>query len=151
MTFAGNALKNGRDGYGPKKTPLFVDGGLSALTGYPQYKKAGGDATRYALANLQEDGFLAWGGHMAYTASDDVSVYAEDKSKVHELKTHYPFYELMWEIDPKATRKLIETMWNGTSSIGRFSTSTATAHPGHKACFGKTSTKAARFSSGARA
>ncbi len=147
-TFAGNSLKNGRDVYGPKKTPLFVDGinvdtlepvkwksenghpwvlsdlgnqqnffrtlaGLSALTGDPQYKKAAVEATRYALANLQEGGFLAWGGHMAYNASDDVTVYAEDKSRVHELKNNFPFYELMWEVDPRATRKLIETMWNG--------------------------------------
>ncbi len=147
-SFADVALKYGRDSYGPKHTPLFVDGinwdthepvmwksrdghawalsdlgnqqnffrmlvGLSALTGDPKYKQAAVDATRYALTNLMENGFLAWGGHMAYNASEDVIVCAEDKGRVHELKCHYPFYELMWEIDPRATRTLIETMWNG--------------------------------------
>ena len=148
QSFADNALQYGRDTYGPKHTPLFVDGinvdthepvkwksanghawvlsdlgnqqiffrtlvGLSALTGDPKYKRAAVDATRYAFANLIEDGFLAWGGHMAYNASDDVTVFAEDKSRVHELKSTYPFYDLMWEIDPRITKALIETMWNG--------------------------------------
>ncbi|MEI7728460.1 MAG: pectate lyase [Verrucomicrobiota bacterium] len=148
QSFADAALKYGRDTYGPKHTPLFVDGinmethepvmwksrdghawalsdlgnqqnffrtlvGLSALTGDPQYKQAAIEATRYALTNLMEGGLLAWGGHMAYNASEDIIVCAEDKGRVHELKSHYPFYELMWEIDPRATKTLIETMWNG--------------------------------------
>lgn len=146
--FADNALEHGRDRYGPKKTPLFVDGmhaethepvrwksrqgrewvlsdlgnqqvffrtlaGLTALTGEARYKQAAVDATRYALDHLVEDGYLVWGGHMAYNASDDVSVFSEDKAKVHELKNNYPYYELMWEVDRRATRTLIETMWNG--------------------------------------
>ena len=148
QAFADVALTYGRDTYGPKRTPLFVDGvnaethdpvmwksrdghpwalsdlgnqqvffrtlvGLSALTGDPRYKQAAVDATRYALTNLVEKGFLAWGGHMAYNASEDVIVCAEDKGRVHELKCHYPFYELMWEVDPRATQALIENMWNG--------------------------------------
>jgi len=148
QSFADVALKGGRDTYGPKRTPLFVDGinsdthepvmwksrdghpwvlsdlgnqqtffrtlvGLSALTGDPRYRQAAVDATRYALTNLMENGFLAWGGHMAYNATDDIVVCAEDKGRVHELKCHYPFYELMWEIDPGATKALIENMWNG--------------------------------------
>jgi pectate lyase len=30
----------------------------------------------------------------------------------HELKHHYPFYEMMWEVDPEATRRFIEAFWN---------------------------------------
>ncbi|MBI4891800.1 MAG: pectate lyase [Acidobacteria bacterium] len=146
--FADTALAHGRDNYGPRHTPLFVDGihfetrepvrwksvdgrtwvlsdlgnqqlffrtlaGLSALTGDPRYKQAAADATRYAFDHLIEGGYLVWGGHMAYNASDDVSVFAEDKTKTHELKNNYPFYELMWEIDPRTTKSLIENMWNG--------------------------------------
>ena len=145
--FADVALKDGRDTYGPKHTPLFVDGinfetrqpvmwkskdghawvlsdlgnqqvffrtltGLSALTGDPKYKQAAVDATRYAFANLMEKGLLAWGGHMAYNASEDVNFAAEDKGRVHELKDHFPFYELMWEVDSNATKSMIENMWN---------------------------------------
>jgi pectate lyase len=147
-SFANDALKYGRDTYGPKHTPLFVDGinaethepvkwksanghpwvlsdlanqqnffrtlaGLSALTGDPKYKQAAVDATRYAFANLLEGGLLAWGGHMTYNASDDIVVFSEDKARVHELKSTYPFYELMWEIDPRVTKTMIEAMWNG--------------------------------------
>lgn len=147
QAFADVALTYGRDTYGSKHTPLFVDGinmethapvmwksrdghpwvlsdlgnqqiffrtlvGLSALTGEPRYKQAAVAATRYALTNLMENGLLAWGGHMAYNASEDVTVCAEDKGRVHELKCHYPFYELMWELDPRATKTLIENIWN---------------------------------------
>lgn len=146
--FGDNVIAWGRDVYGPKHTPLFVDGvnvdthepamwkspdgrewalsnlgnqqilfrtlvGLSALTGDGRYKEAAAAATRYALANLKVAGYLSWGGHMAYDASNDVLVFAEDKAQVHELKSHYPYYELMWEVDPAATKALIEYMWNG--------------------------------------
>ena len=49
---------------------------------------------------------------MTYNATDDDVVYAEDKAKVQELKCHYPYYELMWETNPKATKALIENTWN---------------------------------------
>jgi len=147
QSFADVALEHGRDTYGPKQTPLFVDGiniethapvmwksrdghpwvlsdlgnqqnfvrtlvGLSALTGEPRYKQAAVEATRYALSNLMENGLLAWGGHMAYNASEDVTFFAEDKGRVHELKCHFPYYDLMWEIDPSATKTLIQNIWN---------------------------------------
>lgn len=146
-TFGDNVLAHGRDVYGPRRTPLFVDGidiktlepvkwkstngeewvlvdlgnqqnlfrtlcGLSALTGDAQYKDAAKAAVRYAFDNLRDGKLMAWGGHMAYNASSDAVVWAEDKGKVHELKSHYPFYELMWEVDPAETRAVIEHTWN---------------------------------------
>jgi pectate lyase len=147
-TFGDSVLAYGRDVYGPKHTPLFVDGvnvdthepvmwkspdghewalsnlgnqqilfrtlaGLSTLSGDEKYREAAREATRYALTYLKFGGYLSWGGHMAYDASNDVLVFAEDKEQVHELKSHYPYYELMWEVDPAETRALIEYMWNG--------------------------------------
>ena len=56
--------------------------GLSALTGEPRYRQAAVDATRHALTHLMENGLLAWGGHMAYNASEDVTFFAEDKGRV---------------------------------------------------------------------
>lgn len=146
-TFADNVLKHGRDVYGPRHTPLFIDGinidtlepvnwksrdgsewvlsdlgnqqilfrtldGLTALTGDSKYRQAAVDATKYALANLRYGGLLAWGGHAAYNASADAFVWAEDKGKVHELKENYPYYQLMWEIDPDGARSVIENIWN---------------------------------------
>ncbi len=146
--FGDATLSYGRDVYGPKRTPLFVDGmkiatrepvtwrspggrewvlvnvasqqnffrtlaGLSALTGDAHYRGAALEAIGYAFANLKHEGYLSWGGHMAYDASTDTLVFAEDKDQVNELKSHYPFWELMWEADPEETRSLIETIWNG--------------------------------------
>ncbi|UCD27299.1 MAG: pectate lyase [Planctomycetota bacterium] len=140
--FADKVLEHGYDVYGPKKTPLFVDGinvdtleppvwvwkgkkrvlsnqatqqnlfralvGLSAATGDPKYRQAAVDAVRYAFGHLQDgSGLLYWGGHAYYDALEDKAV-----SGVHELKHHYPYYELMWQVDPGATRRFIEAVWD---------------------------------------
>jgi pectate lyase len=145
--FADNALKYGKDDYGQKKTPLFVDGlnidthepvkwkfpkgdewvlvdlgnqqnffrtltGLSNLTGEQKYKQSAVEAIRYAYKNLRFGKMLAWGGHMAYNATADSAVFAPDKSMAHELKSHYPFYDLMWEVNPVETKVMIEDIWN---------------------------------------
>jgi pectate lyase len=31
---------------------------------------------------------------------------------LHSLKCNYPYYQLMWEVDPTATRKFIEAYWS---------------------------------------
>jgi len=143
--FADNVLKYGRDTYGPKHTPLFVDGlnihthepvewiapngdrwilsnlasqqnlfrtldGLTAITGDPKYKQAAVDAIKYAFENLRSpNGFLYWGGHSAYDAMADKSC----GRGIHEFKSLYPYYELMWEVNPRVTRQFIESFWSG--------------------------------------
>jgi len=143
--FADNVLKYGRDIYGPKHTPLFVDGlnihthepvkwiapngdrwilsnlasqqtlfrtldGLTRITGDPKYKQAAMDAIKYAFENLRSpNGLLYWGVLAAYDAQAD-KVYS---SKWHHvLKINYPYYELMWQVDAKATRDVIEAFWS---------------------------------------
>ena len=141
---ADKVLEHGRDTYGPKKTPLFVDGlnvdtlqppvwkrkgetwvlsnlasqqnlfrtldALSAATGDAKYRQAATGAIRYAFDHLQDrSGLLYWGGHYCYDALGDRLV---GESRTHEFKHHYPYYELMWRVDPKATRRLIEAAWN---------------------------------------
>jgi pectate lyase len=160
--FADNVLKYGRDTYGPKHTPLFVDGinihthepvkwispkaeestpwpllafrandteewilsnfasqqtllrtldGLSTVTGDPKYRDAAKEATKYALDNLiAPNGLFYWGYSAAYNAHAD-KVFILKGS--HTLKVHYPYYELMWEVDQKATKKFIEAFWSG--------------------------------------
>lgn len=143
--FADNVLTHGRDVYGPKHTPLFVDGlnvdthepatwltendeswvmsnlasqqnlfrvlvGLTNLTGDPKYRGAAVEALEYAFANLQhKEGLLDWGGHRVYDAAGEKAV---GEGYRHELKSHYPFYELMWEVNPSATRRFLEEFWN---------------------------------------
>lgn len=146
--FADNVLALGRDTYGPKQTPLFVDGlnigthqpvlwknadgtewvlsnlgsqqnllrtldGLSRLTGDRRYKAAAGDAIRYAFDHLWRNGLLCWGGHQAYNATADVMVHRGKDTSYgeHELKCHFPHYELMWEVDPRRTSEMIENIW----------------------------------------
>jgi len=144
-TFADNVLKYGRDTYGPKHTPLFVDGlnihthepvkwidpdgtkwilsnlasqqnlfrtldGLTRITGDPKYKQAAMDAIKYAFEHLRSpNGLLYWGGHSAYDAGADKPC----GSLAHENKNFYPHYELMWEVNPMATRQFIESFWSG--------------------------------------
>jgi pectate lyase len=141
--FADNVLKYGRDTYGPKHTPLFVDGlnihthepvkwinpdgyrwvlsnlasqqtllrtldGLSTITGDPKYKQSAMDAIKHAFENLQApNGLFYWGHVAAYDAQAD-KVFGS----LHDLKIHYPYYELMWQVDPSATKRFIEAFWS---------------------------------------
>jgi pectate lyase len=143
--FADNVLKYGRDTYGPKHTPLFVDGlnvnthepvkwinpdgykwvlsnfasqqtllrtldGLSTITGDPKYRDAAMQATKYMFDDLQApNGLLYWGHRAAYDALGD-KVFTEDNH--HILKIHYPYYELMWQVNSEATKRFIEAYWS---------------------------------------
>ncbi|MHC4537291.1 MAG: hypothetical protein ACYS6K_25410, partial [Planctomycetota bacterium] len=144
-TFADNVLKYGRDTYGPKHTPLFVDGlnihthepvkwiapngerwilsnlasqqnlfrtldALTTITGDPKYRQVAMDAIRYAFENLKSpNGLLYWGMVAAYDAQAD-KVYA--LGDTHCLKWHYPYYELMWKVNPTATKQFIDSFWS---------------------------------------
>lgn len=142
--FADKVLEHGRDKYGDRHTPLFVDGlnvdtleppvwkkggeewmlsnlatqqnlfrvldGLTTATGDAKYGNAAVSATRYAFRNLRDsNGLLFWGGHCCYDALGDKVV---GESRNQEFKHHYPYYELMWQVDPDATRRLIEASWS---------------------------------------
>jgi len=153
IEFADNVLKYGRDTYGPKHTPLFVDGlnihthepvkwispvgdpftateteewilsnfasqqnllrtldGLSGITGDPKYRQAAMDAIRYAFDHLRNpNGMLYWGHVAAYDAQAD-KVWGD----IESFKLHYPHYELMWKVDPTATKELIDAFWSRT-------------------------------------
>ncbi len=169
-TFADNVLEHGRDTYGKRHTPLFVDGInvdtheppmwklprecaeawgmprqwvmtdmacqqvlfrvldlLSKLTGDIKYRQAAIDSFRYHFEHLQHvDGLLFWGGHAMIDAVTERPVgegYKDWRRKIampgfwdvgvqHELKHHYPCYDLMWETDPHATRRFIEGFWS---------------------------------------
>jgi len=145
--FADNVLKYGRDTYGPKHTPLFVDGlnihthepvkwktpsgarwivsnfasqqnllrtldALTMVTGDSKYRQAAVEAVTYALEHLQSpNGLLYWGGHIAYDALGD-RISGRGPGGNHELKYHFPYYELMWQVDPKSTKRYLESLWS---------------------------------------
>jgi pectate lyase len=86
--------------------------GLTALTGEPKYRQAAEEASRYALKHLQTpNGLLYWGGHLAWDLQAEKPV--GQGTDTHELKGHQPYYELMWRVDPQATRRLMEAIWAG--------------------------------------
>src|SRR4030042_1452631 len=67
------------------------------------------DAIKYAFENLRNpNGLLYWGGHAAYDAGADRPCGSDN----HELKSLYPYYELMWEVNPQATKQFIEAFWS---------------------------------------
>jgi pectate lyase len=84
--------------------------GLSSLTDKGHYCLAAADATRYALQHLQSpSGLLYWGGHLAWDLDQNKPV--GQYHGIHELKGQQPYYEFMWQLEPEATRKLLEGIW----------------------------------------
>jgi len=84
--------------------------GLSRLTGERRYREAAEESMRYVFEELTDDaGLVRWGGHVAYDLeSDEPAAWR----MYHELKCHFPFYELFWKLDPGATRDYVEAFWN---------------------------------------
>lgn len=84
--------------------------GLSELTGEECYKQAAADAVKYMFDHQTgTNGLLYWGGHQFV---DLQTMQNHFQSRPHELKNHFPFYEFMWEVDPVATQKMLEAIWN---------------------------------------
>lgn len=85
---------------------------LSELTGDDRYRTAAARSVEYAFRHLRYGRLFHWGGHMAYDLAGRQTVFAPDKGPQHELKCHYPFYELMNGIDPGETKAYIEAFWD---------------------------------------
>ncbi|MBN2292648.1 MAG: hypothetical protein JXM70_09495 [Pirellulales bacterium] len=140
-TFYDNVLKHGRDNYGQKtplfadgidmetKSALVAPNGtvicnfisqqnllrglvaLSRTTGDEKYRQAAAEATKYVLTHLvsPKSGLIYWGGHVYWDLKTDSPRF--DPHNSHELKHDFPYYDLMFEVDPQATRKFIERYW----------------------------------------
>ena len=86
--------------------------GLSRLTGDPTYENAAKAAIDYHFSHLVDDsGLLRWGGHQFVDLAtlDPVGRFDAD---VHEFKSHFPYYELLWETDPDATTRFLRAVWD---------------------------------------
>ena len=83
---------------------------LSETTDDAGYREAAIELVEYAFEKLAGvGGLLNWGGHVAYDV--DADEVATNKGGPHELKFEYPFYDLLWEVDPDATRRFVESAW----------------------------------------
>ncbi len=86
--------------------------GLSNLTGDTRYKDRAMESIRYHFDHLTSDcGLLRWGGHQFMDLQTLEAVGHFDANQ-HEFKNNFPFYELMWEVDPDATARFIRAFWN---------------------------------------
>lgn len=87
--------------------------GLSNLTGDERYREHAKESVRYYFDNYQDDGgLLFWGGHRFVDLKTLEPEGPSEKEMVHELKNAYPYYELMFEVDPQATMNFINGFWN---------------------------------------
>ena len=78
---------------------------LTNLTGEARYKDAARANYSYYFAHFQDEGgLLRWGGHCAI----DLKSLQPVGPLIHELKNAYPFYELMYEVNPDATVRYIQ-------------------------------------------
>ncbi len=86
--------------------------GLSALTGEDRYESAARAAVRYHFDELvDETGLLRWGGHQFVDLATLEPVGHFD-ADTHEFKCHFPDYDLCWQVDPDATRRMLRAVWN---------------------------------------
>ncbi|NUB93588.1 pectate lyase [Haloterrigena sp. SYSU A121-1] len=84
---------------------------LSRTDGDERYRDAAVEIVDWFLEHLTDSrGLPYWGGHVAYDLEADAL--ATNKDGPHELKFEYPFYDLFWEADPKATRRFVEAFWD---------------------------------------
>ena len=87
---------------------------LTNLTGDPKFKAAAKAQYGYYFAHYQDKGgLLQWGGHRFVDLRTlAVMGFSGPSDSPHELKNVYPYYELMYEVNPDATRRFITGFWN---------------------------------------
>jgi pectate lyase len=86
--------------------------GLNALTGEASYRDRAQAICRFALRNTRRRGMLLWGNHAAVDLVSKRPVFLRVKGKVHEIKAHYPPYDLLWAADPVALEAHITFAWH---------------------------------------
>lgn len=85
--------------------------GLSALTGEDRYESAAREATRCMFENMQQPGgLLPWGTHLFVDLND--KQIQEVKGRNHELHGWFPYFDLLRQVSPEGTRRLVKGMWN---------------------------------------
>lgn len=85
---------------------------LSLLTGNQDYSQAAVETARHVLEHHQmESGLLPWGGHQFLDLKTLSRVHGID-SQGHELKRHFPYYQLIFEADSERAAKLVRGIWD---------------------------------------
>ncbi len=87
--------------------------GLTNLTGDERYKTKAMAAIRYHFDHLASPcGKLRWGGHQ-FIDLQTLKPVGHFDANCHEFKANFPFYELMWEVNPEHTARFLRALWAG--------------------------------------
>lgn len=86
---------------------------LSMLTGNNLYLHEAQNITEYFLENYADkaSGLLQWGGHRFVNLETGDIEGPASKECVHELKHHFPFYDLLFQMQPEATENFLKGFW----------------------------------------
>jgi hypothetical protein len=96
--------------FGSQQNLMRVFTSLTELTGDKKYLNAAAEATQYMFDHHSDkNGLLYWGGHQFV---DLETMDHQFEGRPHELKSNFPYYDFMWEVDPVATRRLLRAIWN---------------------------------------
>ncbi len=83
----------------------------SILTGDKKYENAAKESIEYHFDYLMDSsGLMQWGGHR-FIDLKTLNI-VSTKGMFHELKNHFPYYELMFLVNPEKTEKFISAFWN---------------------------------------
>lgn len=84
----------------------------SIVTNDLKYHEEAKIITKYFMDYFQdENNLFRWGGHQ-FINLDTLKVEGpQSKNQVHELKNHYPFYDLMIEINQEKVENFLAQMW----------------------------------------
>ncbi|HXJ60024.1 MAG TPA: LamG-like jellyroll fold domain-containing protein [Verrucomicrobiae bacterium] len=85
---------------------------LSRLTGNARYAEAADRYVRdYFKYAVKPNGLLVWGSHIFYDAYADKAGGDGDGQGPHEILVYHPEWPELYRVDPKATRREIDGIW----------------------------------------
>jgi pectate lyase len=85
---------------------------LTRLTGDARYRRAAEDSVSYHFEELLSGcGLPRWGGHQFIDLATLAPVGRFD-ADCHELKNNFPYWELMWRVNPEGTARCLRAFWN---------------------------------------
>ncbi|MDW6001793.1 pectate lyase [Vibrio mangrovi] len=86
---------------------------MSVVTGDDNFRQQAQQIAAYFLDHYvdEESGLFQWGGHLFVHLNSGHPEGPESKARVHELKHHFPYYDLLHQIRPEVTQNYLKGFW----------------------------------------
>ncbi|MFV0574465.1 MAG: pectate lyase [Vibrio sp.] len=86
---------------------------LSHVTGDSKWQEFAETLTKQFLDRYTDEasGLFNWGGHRFINQETGEIEGPASKERVHELKHHFPYYDLLHKVDPEKTAKYLHGFW----------------------------------------